>query len=47
MVPNFSETRRDPTSLWSAYACARLREVKSRVDPGDTFRSNHPVVTTT
>lgn len=45
MVPNFSETRRDPTSFWSGDAYARLREVKGRIDPEDLFRSNHPLVT--
>jgi FAD/FMN-containing dehydrogenase len=45
MVPNFAETRRDPTSFWSADAYARLRELKARTDPEDRFRSNHPVLT--
>ncbi len=44
IVPNFAETRRDPTSFWTADACARLREVKARFDPDDMFRSNHPVL---
>ena len=45
MVPTFSETRRDPTSFWSADAYARLREVKGRIDPEDLFRSNHSLLT--
>jgi len=45
MVPSFSETRRDPTSFWSADAYTRLREVKGRIDPEDLFRSNHPLLT--
>ena len=43
MVINFAETRRDPVTFWTGEAYARLRRLKKAIDPGDLFRSNHPV----
>jgi hypothetical protein len=44
MYMNFAETRRDPASLWGEHAYRRLRQIKSRVDPDDVIRSNHPII---
>ena len=44
MVINFAETRRDPETFWTGEAYARLRRLKEAIDPGDLFRSNHPVL---
>ena len=41
---NFAETRRDPETFWTGEAYARLRRLKEAIDPGDLFRSNHPVL---
>jgi len=43
MYLNFAETRRDPATLWGERTVNRLRQVKAKYDPGDLFRSNHPV----
>lgn len=43
MYLNFAETRRDPSTLWSDEAYARLRRIKEAVDPTDLIRANHPV----
>jgi hypothetical protein len=40
---NFSETRRDPRTLWAEEAYDRLRRIKDAVDPTDLIRSNHPL----
>jgi hypothetical protein len=40
---NFAETPRDPSTFWSDGAYGRLRGIKTSTDPGDLFRSNHPV----
>jgi hypothetical protein len=40
---NFAETPRDPSSFWTADAYQRLRRIKTATDPGDLFRSSHPV----
>ena len=40
---NFVETPRDPSSFWTADAYQRLRRIKTATDPGDLFRSSHPV----
>jgi hypothetical protein len=40
---NFAETPRDPSTFWSGEAYGRLRRIKTATDPGDLFRSNHPV----
>jgi hypothetical protein len=47
IVANFAETRREPESLWGEDALARLRKMKEEIDPGNMFRSNHPVLTDT
>ncbi|MGE5273986.1 MAG: FAD-binding oxidoreductase [Verrucomicrobiota bacterium] len=47
IVANFAETRRDPTSLWGEDAVARLRKLKEEIDPGNVFRSNHPLLVET
>ena len=44
IVANFAETRREPASLWGEDALARLRRLKQEIDPGNVFRSNHPVL---
>ena len=46
MFANFAETRRDPASLWGETAYARLRGLKTSVDPEDLFRSNQPILPT-
>jgi FAD/FMN-containing dehydrogenase len=43
MYLNFAETRRAGGSFHADDAYRRLREVKAAYDPGDLFRSNHPV----
>jgi hypothetical protein len=43
MVPNFADTRRDPSALWGD-ACERLRGLKETIDPDDVFRANHPLL---
>jgi hypothetical protein len=43
MYLNFSETRRDPRTLWADEAYDRLRRIKVAIDPTDLFRSNHPL----
>jgi hypothetical protein len=40
---NFADTPRDPSSFWTAEAYQRLRRIKTTTDPGDLFRSSHPV----
>jgi hypothetical protein len=40
---NFSETRRDPRTLWAEQAHDRLLRVKAEVDPTNLVRSNHPL----
>lgn len=40
---NMAETRREPHTLWTENAHARLRRVKATVDPDDLIRSNQPV----
>jgi len=40
---NFAETRREAGTLWTEAAHHRLRRIKRAVDPGDLFRSNHPL----
>jgi FAD/FMN-containing dehydrogenase len=40
---NFAETRIDLADAFGDATYARLREVKAAYDPGDLFRSNHPV----
>ncbi len=43
MYLNFSETSRPRATLWTEHAHRRLRQIKTRVDPHDVIRSNHPV----
>ena len=40
---NFRESRSNGERLFSSERYERLLELKQRVDPGDLFRSNHPV----
>jgi len=40
---NFTQRRERAERFFGAKAFARLQAVKARVDPGDVFRSNHPV----
>lgn len=40
---NFTEAETDPARFYTADAYARLREVRAAVDPGEVFRSNHPI----
>jgi FAD binding domain/Berberine and berberine like len=47
MFANFAETRRDPASFWGEAAFARLRGLKTSLDPEDVFRSNHPILPST
>lgn len=44
MVMNFADTRRDPVTFWGGDAHQRLCSLKQEIDPGDVFRSNHPVL---
>jgi hypothetical protein len=43
MYLNFSETSRPRATLWTEHAYRRLRQIKTRVDPHDVIRSNHPI----
>jgi hypothetical protein len=43
MYLNFADTARDPATFWNEQAYHRLRRIKATVDPGDLFRSNHPI----
>jgi hypothetical protein len=40
---NFTQRRERGERFFGAKAFARLQAVKARVDPGDVFRSNHPI----
>jgi hypothetical protein len=40
---NFTERPTDPARFYTPAVYKRLREVKAAVDPGDVFRSNHPI----
>ena len=40
---NFAERPLDTATLYDAGAYRRLREIKAAYDPGDLFRSNHPI----
>ena len=40
---NFTERPTDPARFYPPPVYKRLREVKTAVDPGDVFRSNHPI----
>ena len=40
---NFTERPTDPARFYPPAVYRRLREVKAAVDPGDVFRSNHPI----
>ena len=40
---NITDTRTDLARFWDPEAYARLRRVKSAVDPADHIRSNHPI----
>ncbi len=40
---NFTDTRRDPSTFWTPQAYARLRQIKTKIDPDDIIRSNHPI----
>jgi FAD/FMN-containing dehydrogenase len=40
---NFTERPTDPARFYPPVVYKRLREVKAAVDPGDVFRSNHPI----
>jgi hypothetical protein len=44
MIMNFAETRRNPVTFWGSDAHQRLCRLKQEIDPGDVFRSNHPVL---
>jgi hypothetical protein len=43
MYLNFAETSRDAQSFWTEQAYARLRRIKTRVDPHNRIRANHPI----
>lgn len=43
MFMNFAETRRDAAALWGEHGYRRLCQIKTRFDPDDLVRSNHPV----
>jgi FAD binding domain len=43
MYLNFSETRRDPRTLWAEQAHHRLLRIKANIDPTNLIRSNHPL----
>jgi hypothetical protein len=40
---NFTESRIDPATLYSPASYERLQAIKTRVDPGWTFRANHSI----
>jgi hypothetical protein len=40
---NFTEAHTDPARFYRDDAYRRLRVVKAAVDPGEVFRSNHPI----
>jgi FAD/FMN-containing dehydrogenase len=40
---NFTEGETDPATFYEPAAYERLRAVKGAIDPGDVFRSNHPI----
>jgi len=40
---NFAERRIDPARFYTPSVYRRLRQVKREFDPGDLFRSNHPI----
>ena len=40
---NFEETTVDSRSFYDEVTHRRLRRIKTQVDPGDIFRSNHPI----
>jgi hypothetical protein len=40
---NFTEAHTDPSRFYRGGVYDRLREVRSRVDPGELFRANHPI----
>ena len=40
---NFAERPVDAATLYGADAYRRLRDIKAAYDPGDLFRSNHPI----
>ena len=41
---NYADTPDDPASFWGEDASRRLAKIKTAVDPGDLFMSNHPVL---
>jgi FAD/FMN-containing dehydrogenase len=43
MYLNFAESRRRSSSFHTEEAYRRLRRIKTQYDPGDLFRSNHPI----
>jgi FAD/FMN-containing dehydrogenase len=43
MYLNFAETHSDPARFWTEQAYHRLRRIKTRVDPDNLIRSNHPI----
>jgi len=40
---NFTETSRNPASLFSSASYHKLRQIKTILDPLDLIRSNHPI----
>jgi berberine-like enzyme len=40
---NFEETQADSRAFYDEVTHRRLAHIKTRVDPGDMFRSNHPI----
>ena len=40
---NFEENAVDPRQFYDEVTHRRLARVKGQVDPGDMFRSNHPI----